>query len=362
MFPFFLTLLISLNSWSFDWQGHRGARGTYPENTIGAMKEALRYPVTTLELDVVISQDKKVVVSHEPWMNSDICLDPKGQEIKDKNFNLYKMNYEEIVKFDCGSKPHPRFLEQKKIVTGKPLLETLIQEVETDLKNLSGRELHYNIEIKSDFDMEKRGFQPDFKTFSDLVIKTVKGLIPESRFTIQSFDQRVLKYIHEKNPEISLSFLVEEGVLFEVALKELGFIPQIYSPPFKDVTLDLVKLAHDKKMKLIPWTVNSVEEMRKLKSLEVDGIITDYPHLILEAESKKCKRGFNFYNGFCVFVPRHAVASDNNPGWVCKKGYHQTRNRCHRITIPPNSVLMEDGKTWVCQAGFQRYRGTCKKD
>ena len=67
---------------TFDWQGHRGARGLMPENTIESMREALRYPVTTLELDVVISKDKKVVVSHEPWMNPVICRHPEGKEYK----------------------------------------------------------------------------------------------------------------------------------------------------------------------------------------------------------------------------------------------------------------------------------------
>lgn len=99
---------------AFDWQGHRGARGLYPENTINGMKEAMRFPITTLELDVVISKDNAVVVSHEPWMNEEFCLDSKGQTVKDREVNFYTLTYEEIKTYDCGTKLHPRFPQQKK--------------------------------------------------------------------------------------------------------------------------------------------------------------------------------------------------------------------------------------------------------
>ena len=83
-----MILLISMFSLSavaaFDWQGHRGARGLYPENTINAMKEAAKFPITTLELDVVISKDNDVVVSHEPWMSEEMCLTSKGEILKDR--------------------------------------------------------------------------------------------------------------------------------------------------------------------------------------------------------------------------------------------------------------------------------------
>jgi glycerophosphoryl diester phosphodiesterase len=100
---------------NFIWQGHRGCRGIYPENTIEAMVKALDYPITTLEMDVVISKDRQVVVSHEPWMSPEICTHPEGKKINDKEYNIFQMSYEEIKKFDCAMKPHPRFPNQKKI-------------------------------------------------------------------------------------------------------------------------------------------------------------------------------------------------------------------------------------------------------
>lgn len=156
-----------------DWQGHRGCRGLFPENTIISMMEALKYPITTLELDVVVSKDFEIIVSHEPWMSEEICLDEKGQTVKDKQFNIYKMSYADISKFDCGSKVHPRFKEQKKIKVHKPKLNDLIMQVEEQLKK-QNRSIYYNIEIKSTIEDEQAGFQPEYKLFTDKVLSTIK--------------------------------------------------------------------------------------------------------------------------------------------------------------------------------------------
>lgn len=361
-FSFLMLLFWSHSSFSFDWQGHRGARGLYPENTIGAMEEALKYPVTTLELDVVISKDQKVIVSHEPWMSEDICLDPEGRRVKGRDHNIYKLNYQEIVKFDCGSIPHPRFPEQTKVNVGKPLLGTLLDVTEATLRKLNRKEVEYNIEIKSDPKDEASGFQPNVKVFSDLVIKTIQEKIPSKRFTIQSFDWRVLKYIHEKYPEIRLVALTEDEVRPEEDLARLGFRPYVYSPYFKKLKVSDVKTFHEKGVKVIPWTVNEVAHMRNLKKMGVDGIITDYPNLITLAEQKECKDGYNFFEGKCVKIPTHAIPYDSNPGWTCKKGYVQKRGRCVKINVPTGAHLTPDGKSWECDEGYSRYRGTCKKN
>src|SRR5688572_27304061 len=109
----------------FDKQGHRGCRGLMPENTIPAMIHALDLGVTTLEMDVVITKDKKVILSHEPWFGQEITTKPDGSFMKDREerkFNIYWMNYEETKAFDVGMKPHPRFPKQQKIKVTKPLL------------------------------------------------------------------------------------------------------------------------------------------------------------------------------------------------------------------------------------------------
>lgn len=356
-----LLLLLTSVVWAFDWQGHRGARGLYPENTIGAMEEALKYPVTTLELDVVVSKDNKVIVGHEPWMNGDICLGPGGVRITGKEYNIFKMKFEEIVKFDCGSLPYSRFPDQKKIAVGKPTLEKLLEVTEDTLKKLNRTFVEYNIEIKSTLEDEKKGFQPDYKTFSDLVIKTIRQQLPSEKFTIQSFDWRVLKYIHEKYPDVRLVALEEGSVDPKKVLKELGFAPYVFSPWYKNLTKEDVQEFHQLNVKVIPWTVNDVEDMVKLRDMGVDGIITDYPNLISDVVSPKCRKGTNFFEGRCVAVPVHAVPSSSNPGWICKKGYIQKRSKCVKLSIPKNAHLSGDGKTWECDEGYKRYRSKCIK-
>lgn len=357
----FFVSLLNLG-FAIDWQGHRGARGLYPENTIGAMEEALKYPVTTLELDVVLSKDMKVVLSHEPWMGEEICLDLEGKPVKEKQINLFKLDYSEIQKFDCGSKPHPRFPQQKKVVVGKPTLEKMLEVIEPKLKSLNRADVEYNIEIKSTPDDEKAGFQPDIRTFSDLVVKTIKSRLPVERFTIQSFDWRVLQYINAAHPEVRLVALLEQAKTPEEVLKELGFSPAVFSPYFKMLTPDVVKFFHTKGIKVIPWTVNEVSDMESMIRLKVDGIITDYPDRIREVNEKHCKKGENLFEGKCVKLPSHAVPSDKVPGWDCKAGYVQKRMKCTKIVLPKNAVLTPDGKSWECAPGFRRYRGLCNKN
>lgn len=361
MIRFLLLALLTQSAFAVDWQGHRGSRGLYPENTVGAMEEALKYPVTTLELDVVVTKDNKVVVSHEPWMSDEICLDPKGKPVKGRDHNIFKMTYDEVAKYDCGSKAHPRFPQQQKVSVGKPLLVTLIETIEPVLKKLNRSHITYNIEIKSLPEDEKAGFQPDVKTFSDTVVRTIKGLLPESKFTIQSFDWRILKYIHETYPDVRLVALLEGEIKPSDILKNLGFKPYVFSPYFKDLRKEHVDEFHKDGVKVIVWTVNEVAEMESLLKMKVDGIITDYPNLIEEAVAKHCKKGFNIFEGRCVKVPTHAVPSLDNPGWDCKPGYVQKRNSCIGIKVPKNGQLTPDGKNWECNPGFERYRSSCKK-
>lgn len=359
-FGFALFFIFSMKALAFDWQGHRGARGLYPENTIGAMVEALKYPVTTLEFDVVVSKDQKIVVSHEPWMSEEICRGPLNKAPKDKEINLYKMTYEEIQKWDCGSKVHPRFPKQSKAVVGKPLMETLIVETEKVLKSLKRTKVLYNIEIKSTPEDEASHHQPDIATFSDLVIKSLRSLLPSHKYMIQSFDWRVLKYIHEKYPEVRLVALREEGYVASTVLKPLGFNPTVFSPDFSLLSTEDVEFFQAQKIQVIPWTVNEVSDMEALMKKGVDGIITDYPNLIPSVNVKICPAKTQMFEGKCVDVPRNAEGSDENPGWNCRSGYYQKRNHCVRIKVPHHATLSEDGKTWECDKEFVRYRGKCR--
>jgi glycerophosphoryl diester phosphodiesterase len=283
-------LLISLLSISlsvlaqqkFDVQGHRGARGIMPENTIPAMIKGLQLGATTLEMEIVISKDRQAVVSQEPYFNHEYSLTPDGKSISlkdEKKYNIFKMDYDEVKKFDVGSKIHPRFPGQQKIKAYKPLLGELIDSVETYVKLNKLAKPDYNIETK----LIRKGdveFQPSPEEFVDIIMEIVKKKKLEKRVIIQSFDMRTLQYLHKKYPKIRTSLGIDEKEDFENNIKDLGFNPTIYSPYSVLVGKNLVDKCHAAGVKIIPWTVNSVKDIEYMMSLGVDGIITDYPNLM----------------------------------------------------------------------------------
>ncbi|HSY62099.1 MAG TPA: glycerophosphodiester phosphodiesterase [Cytophaga sp.] len=264
---------------SFDIQGHRGCRGLLPENTITAFTKALLLGVTTLEFDLVISKDKQVVVSHDTFFHHEITTMVDGEDVTESNqrqFNLYKMNYADIKEIDVGMKRHPRFKSQVKIPAGKPLLKELIETSE----RISSKIL-FNGEIKST--VEGDGMDhPHIPEFCDLVVAQIKKAHIANRFTIQSFDTRALEYMHKMYPEIQLSYLVETKGTLEKHLKALTFTPAIYSPDYTLLTKKDVDAAHALGIRVIPWTVNTKEEIETLIKMGVDGLITDYPNLFFE--------------------------------------------------------------------------------
>lgn len=263
----------------FDVQGHRGARGLRPENTVAAFLAALDLGVTTVEMDLAVTKDKQLVVSHEPWMSAGICTDPTGKtysEKEEKKHNIYQMTYDEVKQFDCGSKGNEKFPEQVKMNAVKPLLRDVIVAVEDHIRSISRYEVDYNIEIKSEKEDDGK-FHPAPEEFSDLVYNFIDQYLPWDRIVIQSFDFRVLKYWHEKHPEVRLAALVENLHSIDRNLEELGFIPAIYSPYYKLLNREKVEHLHQKKIRVIPWTVNEVNEMLSMKGMGVDGFITDYP-------------------------------------------------------------------------------------
>jgi glycerophosphoryl diester phosphodiesterase len=276
----------------FDVQGHRGARGLMPENTIPAFLLALDSGITTLEMDLVITKDKQVIVSHDPWMNAVFCIDPSGKEIKEgseNKYNIYQMTYDQVKEWDCGSKGNSNFPEQKKMKVSKPLLADVIVAVENHIKNFTKYEVDYNVEIKSTVEGDKK-FHPKPEEFSDLAYNLIDQYLPWDRVIIQSFDIRVLKYWHQKYPAVRLALLIENLKDASENLHDLGFYPDIYSPDYHLLDKNEVKHLHAltptrilnskqkvRPMRVIPWTVNDEKEMTELKEMGIDGIITDYP-------------------------------------------------------------------------------------
>jgi glycerophosphoryl diester phosphodiesterase len=257
---------------SFDIEGHRGARGLYPENTIVGFIEALTLGVNTLEMDVVISKDGQVVLSHDPTINCEIC-DYCGDG---KEKRIYQLDYSTIKTIDCGSKGNSKFPEQKKMYAVKPLLTEVIDSVEAYIKRNNLPPVYYNIETKSTPAGDGTE-HPAPDVFAKMVYDVLKQKGILNRSIVQSFDPRTLQAIHQTDATATTALLVFNADGFNKNIKRLGFTPAIYSPNYLLVNSKLVKACHAKGIKIIPWTVNDEDKMKKMKELGVDGIISDYP-------------------------------------------------------------------------------------
>ena len=265
----------------FDLQGHRGARGLLPENTIPAFLRALDLGVTTLEMDVVIAKDSTVVVSHEPWMSGVICKRPDGKWVVNaKKHNIFEMTYDEVAQYDCGTRVNPRFPRQEKMNVAKPRLIDVIEAAEHYAQESGLRAVQYNIETKARPEWDGT-FTPDPETFTRLLYDVLVETGVKDRAILQSFDVRTLQVGRRLDPSWRLALLISKDYDAGLAanLDTLGFIPEIYSPDYRLVDADLIREAHERGMLVIPWTVNALEEMQRLKALGVDGVITDYPDL-----------------------------------------------------------------------------------
>jgi glycerophosphoryl diester phosphodiesterase len=249
-----------------------------PENSLPAFLKALDFPqVSTLELDLAVSKDHQLIVSHEPWFNPAICLKPNGDSMttqEAESFLLYHYTAAEIQAFDCGSKGNPRFPEQQKVKTYKPVFREVVGAVRA-LRS----DIRWNIEIKSNPAWD--GLRhPPVDTFVQLVVAEIRALGLEKQATVQSFDPRAMNALHRQAPDLQLAFLIENTNSLESNLARLDFVPAIYSPYYLLVDRSLVNKCRARNLKLVPWTVNDVKSMRRLVRLGVDGIITDYPNLI----------------------------------------------------------------------------------
>jgi len=220
---------------SLDVQGHRGARGLFPENTIPAFKKAIDLGVTTLELDLVISKDKEVIISHEPFFSHEIATTPDGVEIDEANqleYNIYELTYEQIKTFDVGSKAHERFLSQQKMKVYKPSFKDMVTEIEAYVAELGVKRPFYNIEIKRKPEYDNK-FHPEAPEYAQLVVDVVYSLGIADRTFIQSFDIQSLIETRKITEVIGLVYLIENEKPIKENVEALGFIPAVYSPYFK---------------------------------------------------------------------------------------------------------------------------------
>lgn len=260
-------------------EGHRGARGYSPENTIPSFIKAIEQGSDTIELDLVISKDKKVVVSHEPWFSYFISTAPDGTAItreNEKQHNIYAMTYAEAKKYDVGSRGNVQFPLQVPMKVHKPLLSEVFIALDRYTKSKKLRLVRYNIEIKSNPAGDGTS-HPDPVEFTSLVMAELVKYKMTNRAKVQAFDVRPLQEIKKRWPKQELALLVGTKEPIEKSIERLGFKPQSFSPHFSLVDQSVVDYCTAKKIKLVPWTVNEIADLEKMKQFPIDGIITDFP-------------------------------------------------------------------------------------
>lgn len=266
---------------SFHTQGHRGARGLLPENTIESCCRAVALGVDGLEIDVVVSKDNQLVVSHEPWMSPLFCSFPDGKPINTEGVLLRNLTVSEIQKYDCGRHGNPRFPTQEAISCYKPTFYELVTAVHTFCEKQNLSKPFLNIEVKSHPKWYGRLVPPP-PIFVRLLAKEIKKaeLNEQTSFYISSFDKHILRENKKHTPSVSLAFLTENRLSFKQNIKDLGFLPDIYSPYFKFLNKRTIEEAHRKGVKVVAWTVNDVKSAEILMAGQVDGLITDFPNVI----------------------------------------------------------------------------------
>ncbi len=294
----------------FDLQAHRGGRGLAPENTLTAFAIAMDIGVTTLELDVGITQDGVVVISHDRHLNPDIIRDANGVHLAEKGPLIRSLTFAELQRFDVGRSKlgslYASTFAQQKAVDGEriPALKALF-----DLAEKRGaRDLRFNIETKISPNAASDTLPPG--PFVRSLIAEIRKAGLTGRATIQSFDWRTLQIAQREAPEIVTVYLSsQQGTGDTVQLGKPGASPwlagfdvddyagsvaravkaaggTVWSPNFKDITEPLVRDAKALGLQVVPWTVNDEADLARLLDWKVDGLITDYPdklHALMKA-------------------------------------------------------------------------------
>ena len=266
-----------------DVQAHRGGAGLMPENTIPAMKNALDLGVNTLEFDLHLSSDGQVVVSHDPYFHPRYSTRPDGSLVREEDPReyLYTMPYDSIAKYDVGLRPVDRWPTQAKMAVCKPLASDLIDFAEGYAK----KPVNYNIEIKSWPGEGEGTLWPEYHVFCDTCIPLLLSKNLGGRLIVQCFDVRALNYMHQKWPELILSYLTEAeegGDIGKLLAENLDFVPQWWSPESSVVTPENVAWCHAHGIGVVPWTVDDPAEMRRLVACGVEAIISNYPDILID--------------------------------------------------------------------------------
>ncbi len=254
--------------------GHRGARAMRPENTLPAFEYALEQGVDLLEMDMAVTRDGVIVISHDPHINPEICLGPDGKRLTQGPL-IHDLSLAEVKRYDCGTLKHPRFAATQQPVPGTriPTLKEVFELVRTS-KAPAARTVRLNIETKIFADHPEYTVGPE--RFMKLVLKEFRASHLLKRIVLQSFDPRTLVIARRDEPGLPRSMLVEDPAKDLVAVgREVS--AQIVSPDWELLTADKVAKLHEAGFEVHPWTPDDEAAWAKLVAMKVDGIITDDP-------------------------------------------------------------------------------------
>ncbi len=276
----------------FDLEGHRGARGLRPENTLPGFATALEIGVTTLELDTGITEDGVVVVSHDRHVPA-LCRDTGPAFSGDPEFPyvgdlIVELTLAQIKTLDCGSTPNPNFPGQT-LAPGAQM--PTLAEVFELVDRYGARHVQFNIETKIDPTRPDETVDPE--TFVEKVTAVIDAYGMTQRSMLQSFDWRTLVEARQQMPQLRLVALAQRSTIYpgspwtagldiadfdgDLARMVKSLHAKVLSPNWQYMTDDMVRSAHRQGMQVVPWTVNQPADMRALIQRGVDGIITDYP-------------------------------------------------------------------------------------
>jgi len=286
----------------FDLQGHRGARGLRPENTLAAFSYALSLGVSTLEMDCAVTKDGVVVVSHDSELNPDHTRDFEGRWLEKTGPSLFSLSYDELRRYDVGRlKPGTgyaaRYPDQQP-VDGERIPR--LADVFALVAKSGNREVRFNIETK--IYPPRPELTTAARPFAEALVREIRAAKLEKRAVIQSFDLRTLKVAQEIAPEIDTVLLTQQRSPFEDNIQAGkpgpspwmagldiddfgGSVPKlvkasgarVWSPNYLDVDAAKTQEAHALGLTVIPWTANETEDMARVIGYGVDGLISDRP-------------------------------------------------------------------------------------
>ncbi len=252
---------------SIQVHGHRGARAVLPENTMPAFEYAIKEGVDAIEMDIAVTKDDVLVVSHDPVLNTAICRALSGSPV------IRELTFDELRRWDCGSLVNPRFPRQRPVPGARvPALDEVLA--------LAGRgRFLFNIEVKSF--PEHPELTPMPRRFTELLLDAIDGRNLRARVIVQSFDFRVLIAMKQLAPEIRMAALYEDGQLGDFVAVARSAGAGIIAPHKALVNAEKVAAAHQAGLPVIPWTANTPDEWSALIDAGVDGIISDDPAALI---------------------------------------------------------------------------------